>query len=101
LALTDDPIEAAYFQVHLFAKAVVKAKSLIAHEIREAARGLVFHAPGGEIRIDEENLHTWKKVRIGRISAQGVIEIVHESQGLVRPDPYMKEHFPGGLVMAD
>jgi urea transport system substrate-binding protein len=41
--VTDDPIEAAYFQVHLFAK----ARSTDARAIRHAARGLAFDAPGG------------------------------------------------------
>ncbi|QDV15780.1 Aliphatic amidase expression-regulating protein [Gimesia panareensis] len=38
--VTDDPIEASYFQVHLFAKAVKKAKSTDSKAIRDVVRGL-------------------------------------------------------------
>ncbi|HFU75295.1 MAG TPA: urea ABC transporter substrate-binding protein, partial [Arcobacter sp.] len=89
--VTDDPIEAAYFQIYLFAKAVEKAKSLQPEEIRKATHGLTFNAPGGLIKIDKENQHTWKKSRIGQIREDGQFKIMWESEGLIKPEPYLEE----------
>jgi urea transport system substrate-binding protein len=95
--VTDDPIEAAYSQVHLFAKALTKAGNTEPQAIREAARGLNFAAPGGEIVIDEENQHTWKVSRIAKISHDGQFDIVWSSNDPIRPDPYLMTLFPNGL----
>jgi urea transport system substrate-binding protein len=95
---TDDPIEAAYSQVHLFARAAEKARSSRPLDIRAAVRGLEFEAPGGVIRIDEENQHAWKVARIGRILPTEEIEIMWSSQAPIRPDPYLKDRFPDGLA---
>jgi len=86
--VTDDPIEAAYFQVHLFAKAVVKASSIDPRAIRTAIRNLIFHAPSGLIRIEPKNQHTWKTARIGRIEENGQFSIVWSSEKPIMPDPY-------------
>ncbi len=91
--VTDDPIEAAYFQVHLFAKAVKKAGSIEAPAIRSAARGLIYAAPGGLIRIDPRNQHTWKVSRIGRIQRNGQFKIVWSSGDPLPPRPYLPETF--------
>lgn len=93
---TDDPIEASYFQVHLFAKALEKARVEDPRAIREAARGLSFRAPGGDVRIDRENQHTWKVARIGRIREDGQFDIVWRSPEPIRPDPELKWLFPDG-----
>ncbi|GAW94341.1 urea ABC transporter substrate-binding protein [Calderihabitans maritimus] len=90
--VTDDPIEAAYFQVYLWAEAVKKAGSTDVDKVREAAKGLEFKAPEGLVRIDGENQHTWKTVRIGRIDANGQFEEVWSSGEPVRPDPYLKNY---------
>jgi urea transport system substrate-binding protein len=91
--VTDDPIEAAYFQVHLFAQAVKAAESTNVDAIRQAALGLVFAAPGGLVRIDPRNQHTWKVSRIGRIQADGQFKIVWSSEDPLPPRPYMPETF--------
>jgi urea ABC transporter urea binding protein len=98
--MTNDPIEAAYSQVHLFAAAVRRAGSTDPREIRKAVRGLEVAAPGGLLRIDEENQHAWKVARIGRICRER-IEIVWSSEKPIRPDPYCKQFFPTGLNVGD
>ena len=45
--VTDDPIEAGYFGVYLWANAAEKAGSVDVAAIKEAAKGLQFQAPGG------------------------------------------------------
>jgi urea transport system substrate-binding protein len=92
--VTDDPIEAAYFQVHLWAQAVAKAGSTEVNAIRAAALGQEFKAPEGLVRIDPKNLHTWKTVRIGQIRADGQFNVVYSTDGPVRPEPWNRLLFP-------
>jgi urea transport system substrate-binding protein len=82
-----DPMEAAYFGAHLWARAVEAAGSPDAPDVRAALRGRAFDAPGGPVRIDPENQHTWKVVRLGRIVG-GRIEVVWSSEASVRPEPF-------------
>lgn len=91
--VTDDPIEAAYFQVHLFARAAEKAGSTDVDAIRRAARGLIFAAPGGLVRIDPRNQHTWKVSRIGRFRRDGQVNIVWTSEDPLPPRPFLPETF--------
>lgn len=86
--VTDDPIEAAYFGVYFWKMAVEKAKSTDVDAVRKAAYGLEFKAPGGLKKIDPVNHHTHKPVLIGKIRADGQLDIIHQSPGLVRPLPW-------------
>lgn len=92
--VTDDPIEAAYFQVHLWAQAVKKAGSIDVNAIRSGALGQEFNAPGGMVRIDPKNQHTWKTVHIGEIQKDGQFKIVWSTSGPVRPEPWDKVLYP-------
>ncbi len=86
--VTDDPIEAGYFGVYLWAKAVEAAGTTDIPKVREALRGLTFEAPEGLVMIDPTNNHTWKVVRIGKVRPDGQFEILWSSGKWVRPDPY-------------
>ena len=86
--VTDDPIEAAYFGVYVWAAAAEKAGSFDVDLVREAVYGMEFDAPGGPKRMHESNQHTLKPVYIGEILEDGQFRIVHESDGLVSPDSY-------------
>jgi urea transport system substrate-binding protein len=92
--VTDDPIAAAYLQVHLFARAAALAGTTECEAVRRAARGLIFPGPGGLVRIDPRNQHTWKVARIGRIDPQGRLKIVWSSEEPIRPEPYPDVLFP-------
>ncbi len=92
--VTDDPIEAAYFQVHLWAQAVKKAGSTDVDAIRAAAYGQEFNAPEGLVRIDPKNQHTWKTVRIGQIQSDGQFKILWSSEGPVQPEPWNRLLYP-------
>ena len=87
--VTDDPIEAGYFGVYLWSKAVEKAGSVEVDKVREAAKNLEFDAPGGNVKIDEKNQHVWKTVRIGKVRADGQFDEVWNSGKPVQPDPYL------------
>lgn len=90
--VTDDPIEAAYFQVYLWAKAVEKAGSTDVDKVRQAAKELEFKAPEGFVKIDGENQHTWKTVRIGVVTEDGQFKEIWNSGSPVKPDPYLKSY---------
>lgn len=86
--VTDDPIEAAYFGVYLWAEAVREAGSSQVHRVRQAVGGQSYPAPEGTVYIDPTTQHTWKSVRIGRIVEGGQFAIEWSSDKPVRPVPY-------------
>lgn len=82
------PMEAAYFGVMLWAKAVTEAHSTSFKDFRNTLHGQSMTAPGGIVYIDPETQHTWRTVRIGQIQPDGSIAIRWDSQRPVRPVPY-------------
>jgi len=86
--VTSDPIEAAYFQVYLFAEAIKKTGSFDFDQIRKAVRGMTFNAPGGSVCVDPENQHVWTTARIGEIQPDGQFKVVWSSENWIRPDPF-------------
>lgn len=85
--VTDDPIEAAYNAVYLWAAAVEKAKSFDVDKVRAAAAGISLDTPEGKVTIDGDNQHVYKTARIGRIRPDGLIDEVWASPGPIKPDP--------------
>jgi urea transport system substrate-binding protein len=94
--VTDDPIEAAYFGVKVWAMACEKAGTTDVDAVREAVYGLEFSAPGGNKKMHATNQHTYKPVYIGEIKKDGQFKIVYKSDGLVEPDSYSKLLHPDG-----
>lgn len=92
--VTTDPMEAAWFGVQLWAQAVREAKSDNVQAIRQAIKEQSLDAPEGRVRIDPQTLHTWKTVRIGRISEQGQFEIIYDSDTSIQPIPYPASRSP-------
>jgi urea transport system substrate-binding protein len=88
--VTGDPIEAAYFGVHVWKEAVERAGSFDVAAVREAVLGLEFDAPGGPKRMHPSNHHTYKPVYIGRIRADGQFDIIWQTDGLVEPEAYSR-----------
>jgi ABC-type branched-subunit amino acid transport system substrate-binding protein len=85
-------VEAAYFQVHVFAKALAEVNSMDADELRPVVLGSEFDAPQGHIVINSDSSHTSLWTRIGRANARGQFDVVKESQRAVEPDPYLVSH---------
>ena len=83
-----DPMEAAYFGVHLWAQAVRDAGSAEPADIRVAVEDQSRTAPEGLVYIDRKTRHTWKYVRIGRVREDGQFDIVWNSGVPVRPVPF-------------
>ena len=92
--VTDDPMEAAYFGVYVWKQAVEKAKTTEVDAVRKAVYGQEFLAPGGKIKMDEANHHTYKPVLIGEILKDGQFKVVWRSKGLVRAEPWSEYTSP-------
>lgn len=91
-AVTSDPVDAAYSSVYLWKASVEKAKSFDVEAVRKAAPGVTFSAPGGEYKIDGDNQHIYKKVRIGVVQPNGMFKEVWSTPNYVKPDPYLKTY---------
>jgi urea transport system substrate-binding protein len=94
-SIISDPMEAAYFGVHLWAQAVKEAGDDTVAGIRRTVRHQVFDAPGGRVRIDPETQHTSKVFRIGRITSASRFEVVASSETPISPIPYPKTRNKG------
>ena len=86
--VTSDPIEAAYSQVYLWKQAVEKAQSFEVEQVRLAAYGQIFEAPGGLVKI-EKNHNIWKECKIGQILPNGQFKVVFGSDNLIKPLPWL------------
>jgi urea ABC transporter urea binding protein len=98
--VTDDPIEAAYFGVHVWKSAVEKAGTFEIDKVRESVYGLEFDAPGGPKKMHESNHHTYKPVYIGEILKSGQFKIVKKFNDgkLVEPEAYSSYLHPDGNI---
>jgi urea transport system substrate-binding protein len=87
--LTNDPMEATYIGVHMWAQAVAKAKSTDVDKVRAAMYGQTFKAPSGiTSKMDEKNHHLHKAVFIGEVQADGQFKVVWKTPGPVVADPW-------------
>jgi urea transport system substrate-binding protein len=96
--VTDDPIEAGYFGVYLWAEAVKKAGSTEVDKVKAAAKGIEWSAPGGKVQIEGDTQHVYKTVRIGQVQADGQFKEVWNSGSPVKPDPWLKSYPWGAEV---
>jgi urea transport system substrate-binding protein len=98
--VTDDPIEAAYYQVYFWKLAVEKAGSTDVDKVREALLSgtIEFDAPGGKVKVDPKSLHTYKYFRMGKTRDDKQFDVVYTSPDLIQPDPYPQVAFPGWSV---
>jgi urea transport system substrate-binding protein len=90
--VTDDPIEAGYVGVHLWAMAAEKAGSTDPEKVKAASKGLVYEAPEGKVTVDGENQHIYKTARIGQLQSSGLIDEVGGSKEPIKPDPFLKTY---------
>lgn len=87
--LTNDPMEAAYVGMHMWAQAVTKAKSTDTDKVVAAMGGQTFAAPDGfTIKMDEKNHHLWKPVLIGEVQSNGQFNVVWKTKGPIRAQPW-------------
>jgi branched-chain amino acid transport system substrate-binding protein len=88
-------VEAAYFQMHIYANAYRHAGDDEISRILPHILGIEFEAPQGRVHIDPTNHHTSLYPRIGVANSKGQFTIVREATRPVQPDPYMVTHSLG------
>ncbi len=87
--MTNMCLEAAYFQVHVFARALEQVNSLETDVLRPAVMGTEFEAPQGRVSINPLCSHTDLWTRIGRANREGRFDVLYESSSPVSADPYL------------
>jgi urea ABC transporter urea binding protein len=86
--VTDDPMEAAYFGVHLWAQSAEQAGSWQPDEVRKSIGDQSLLAPEGIVSIDPVTQHTWKTARVGQIQDKAQFETVWTSRHPICPRPF-------------
>ena len=82
-------LESAYFQFHIFAKALEQTNSMETEILRPVVLGTEFDAPQGRVSINPTYSHTDLWTRIGRANREGYFDVLWESSSSVKADPYL------------
>jgi urea transport system substrate-binding protein len=88
-AVTHHALECSYFQVYLWKQAVEKAGKATPEAIVANIGGQSFAAPGGQVTVEAQNLHTALTPRIAQWQADGQGKIVNAYDHPVFPLPYV------------
>lgn len=94
-AVTNDPMEATYVGINMWAQAVNKAGTTDVDKVREAMAGQEFVSPDGYTMVmDKTNHHLHKPVMIGEVQDNGQFNVVWQTEGPVRAQPW-SPYIPG------
>ena len=87
--LTNDPMEATYIGINMWAQAVKKAGSTDTDKVIAAMAGQTFAAPSGiTSEMDPKNHHLHKSVFIGEVRPDGQFNVVWKTPGPVKANPW-------------
>ena len=84
----DDPMEASYIGVKLWADSVRNAGTSDLTPVKNILAQQSMAAPQGIVAVDFNTGHLWKTVRIGRARADGQFDIVWQSDAAIHPAPF-------------
>jgi urea transport system substrate-binding protein len=80
--VTNDPMEATYIGIQMWAQAVEQAGSIDVDAVRQALGMQSVRSPSGfEIHMDAKNHHLHKPVFIGEIQPDGQFQVVWKTEG--------------------
>lgn len=83
--VTNDPMEATYIGIKMWAQAVAQAGTTDINAVRQAIGYQKVKAPSGfDIEIDAENHHLHKPVFIGEVQEDGQFQIVWKTPGPIK-----------------
>ena len=83
--VTNDPMEATYIVIKMWAQAVKQAGTTNIDAVRQAIGGQSVKSPSGfKITMDAKNHHLHKPVVIGEIQSDGQFEVVWQTVGPIR-----------------
>ncbi|HEX2650418.1 MAG TPA: urea ABC transporter substrate-binding protein [Burkholderiales bacterium] len=92
--VTNDPMEATYIGIHMWAQAVAQAHTTNVDAVRQAVGYQHFKAPCGfDITMDAENHHLHKPVFIGEVKADGQFRVVWKTEGPIKAEAW-SPHIP-------
>ncbi len=93
--VTNDPMEATYIGINMWAQAVEQAGTIDIDAVRQALGYQTFRSPSGyDITMDAKNHHLHKPVVIGEITEDGQFDIVWQTDGPIRAEawsPYIPD----------
>ncbi|HSY25507.1 MAG TPA: urea ABC transporter substrate-binding protein [Polyangiaceae bacterium] len=83
--VTNDPMEATYIGMHMWAQAVDQAGTTDVDAVRQALGYQTYRSPSGfDITLDAKNHHLHKPVFIGEVQANGQFHVVWKTEGPIR-----------------
>jgi urea transport system substrate-binding protein len=94
----DDPVEAAYAGVVLWAQAVHDAGTPDPLRVLTQIGAESYRAPEGMVYVDDQNHHLWKTTRIGQIQPDGQFRVVWASEAIMHPVPFPPTRTTGGWL---
>jgi urea transport system substrate-binding protein len=86
--VTNDPMEATYVGIHMWAQAVKKAGTTDVDKVRAAMYGQTFKAPDGFTLTMGDNHHLYKPVMIGEVKGDGQFNVVWKTPKPIRAQPW-------------
>ncbi|CAG9174417.1 MULTISPECIES: urea ABC transporter substrate-binding protein [Cupriavidus] len=86
--VTNDPMEATYVGIHMWAQAVKKAGTTDPDKVRAAMYGQTFKAPDGFTLTMGDNHHLYKPVMIGEVKGDGQFTVVWKTAKPIRAQPW-------------
>jgi urea transport system substrate-binding protein len=87
--VTNDPMEATYIGINMWAQAVQQAGTTDVDAVRQAIGHQTFKGPSGfDITMDAKNHHLHKPVLIGEIQEDGQFEVVWKTDGPIRAEAW-------------
>ncbi|MEN9354235.1 MAG: urea transporter substrate-binding protein, partial [Fibrobacterota bacterium] len=99
--VTNDPMEATYVGINMWAAAVKKAGTVEVGAVRKAMSGITFKAPSGfTLTMDKTNHHLHKPVMIGEVKADGQFNVVWKTPAPIRAQPW-SPYIPGNAGKKD
>lgn len=94
--VVSDTMEAAYYGVQLWARAVQEAGTENTRAVRQVLRQKEFTLHGLRLHVDPSNQHTWKTLYINRIGDKNQLLPIFTSPAAIPPLP-----FPGARTRAE
>src|SRR6187399_1203957 len=86
--VTNDPMEATYVGIKMWAQAAMQAKTTNVDAVRQAVGYQHVKSPSGfDMQMDAKNHHLWKPVVIGEVKGDGQFRVVWKTEGPVRRRP--------------
>src|ERR1041384_3669733 len=86
--VTNDPMEATYVGIKMWAQAAEQAGTVDVNALRQAVGGQTVKAPSGfTLTMDAKNHHLHKPVYIAEIKGDGQFQVVWKTEGPIRAMP--------------